>query len=142
MTLASRLSTQVNLGKIHDKASVLNAVLGNFALTQVKHCSIWANKWYFVLIRFKQKAQAIVVGFLASMFALSLEFIKQFTSITTESEQANRLDFKNSLVLISGSMSTASFASLILAGLMMFVIIISKKVRINPDNVATPIAGT
>lgn len=76
------------------------------------------------------------------MFALSLEFIKQFTSISTESEQANRLDFKNSLVLISGSMSTASFASLILAGLMMFVIIISKKVRINPDNVATPIAGT
>lgn len=35
MTLASRLSTQVNLGKINDKTTTLNAILGNFALTQV-----------------------------------------------------------------------------------------------------------
>lgn len=121
MTLASRLSTQVNLGKINDKTSTLNAILGNFALTQ---------------------AQAIVVGFLASMFALSLELVTQLTNSPSENEQIVQLDFKNSFVLISGSMSTASFASLILAGLMMFVIILSKKLRINPDNIATPIAAS
>lgn len=38
MTLASRFSTQVNLGKIKDKPTILSAVLGNFALTQVNIC--------------------------------------------------------------------------------------------------------
>ena len=110
MTLASRFSTQVNLGLISDRSSTLSAVLGNFALTQ---------------------AQAIIVGFLASVGAIALRLF-------TERE----FDLENSLVLIAGSVSTASFASLILAGLMMFVIILSKRVRINPDNVATPIAAS
>lgn len=110
MTLASRLSTQANLHMLHDKNSILNAVLGNFALTQ---------------------CQAIVVGFLASIGAVLLEFATD-----------GQLDFKDSLVLISGSISTASFASLLLAGLMMCVIIVSTKLNINPDNIATPIAAS
>ena len=36
MTLASRFSTQVNVGKIYDKDTGLSAILGNIALTQVK----------------------------------------------------------------------------------------------------------
>lgn len=110
MTLAARLSTQANLGKLHDKSSIFNAVLGNFALTQ---------------------CQAIVVGFLASIGAVILEFFID-----------GQLDYKDALVLISGSMSTASFASLLLAGLMMLVIIVSTKLSINPDNIATPIAAS
>lgn len=110
MTLASRLSTQANLHMLHDKKSTMNAVLGNFALTQ---------------------CQAIVVGFLASIGAVLLEFATD-----------GQLDFKDSLVLISGSISTASFASLLLAGLMMCVIIVSTKLNINPDNIATPIAAS
>ena len=35
MTLASRFSTQVNVGKIRDRSTILSAVLGNIALTQV-----------------------------------------------------------------------------------------------------------
>ena len=35
MTLASRFSTQVNVGKICDKETGLSAILGNLALTQV-----------------------------------------------------------------------------------------------------------
>lgn len=110
MTLASRLSTQANLHMLYDTKSTLNAVLGNFALTQ---------------------CQAIVVGFLASIGAVLLEFVTD-----------GQLDWKDSLVLISGSVSTASFASLILSGLMMCVIILSKKMNINPDNIATPIAAS
>lgn len=111
MTLASRFSTQVNLGHIKDKSTIMSAVLGNFALTQ---------------------AQAIVVGFLASVGALALKFFTQSTEV----------DISNSFVLIAGCMSTASFASLILAGLMMYIIIMSKKFNINPDNIATPIAAS
>lgn len=110
MTLASRFSTQANLGKFNDKTSTINAVLGNFALTQ---------------------CQAIVVGFLASLGAVLLECVT-----------SGEVDIQDSLVLISGSISTASFASLILAGLMMFVIIISTELNINPDNIATPIAAS
>ena len=36
MTLASRFSTQVNIGKIRDKETGLCAILGNIALTQVR----------------------------------------------------------------------------------------------------------
>lgn len=110
MTLASRLSTQANLGKINCKTTILHAMLGNFALTQ---------------------AQAIVVGFLASIGAVLLKFL-------TDRE----FNYQNSLVLVAGSMSTASFASLLLAGLMMSVIILSRRLNINPDNVATPIAAS
>lgn len=106
MTLAARFSTQVNplflfliyksiikmfgfkkvnIGKIRDRSTILSAVLGNFALTQ---------------------AQAIVVGFLASAGALALKLL---TKKSTET-----LTFENSLVLLAGSMSTASFASLVL----------------------------
>ena len=49
------------------------------------------------------KAQAIIVGFLASVGAIILRFIFE-----------KDFDLKNSLVLVSGSMSTASFASLLL----------------------------
>lgn len=110
MTLAARLSTQANMGRLHDKTSTIHAVLGNFSLTQ---------------------CQAIVVGFLASIGAVLLEFIMD-----------GQFDINDALVLIAGSMSTASFASLILAGLMMLVIIVSKKLNINPDNIATPIAAS
>ena len=81
-----------------------------------------------------------MVGFLASVGAIVLKiftenFIKKSSDIT-------EIDFGNSLVLIAGCMSTASFASLILAGLMMFIIILSKQININPDNIATPIAAS
>jgi solute carrier family 41 len=72
---------KANLGKISDKSTILSAVLGNLALTQ---------------------AQAIIVGFFASVGAIILKaFEKDF-------------DVRNSLVLVAGSISTASFASLIL----------------------------
>lgn len=110
MTLASRFSTQVNIGLIKDRSTIFNAIMGNIALTQ---------------------AQSIIVGFLASFGALLLKLITDKT-----------WDLNNSLVIVTGSMSTASFASMILGGLMMLVILISKKMHINPDNIATPIAAS
>ncbi len=54
MTLASRLSTQVNIGKIHDKRSTLSALFGNSVIIQL---------------------QSIIVGFLAAFIATFFEFI-------------------------------------------------------------------
>ena len=82
MTLASRFSTQVNLGKVNDRRQAFNAILGNIALTQT---------------------QAIVVGLLASVGAFTIKSVID-----------NDFDATKALVLIAGSISTASFASLIL----------------------------
>jgi len=54
MTLASRLSTQVNIGKINDRRTTLSAVLGNSVIIQL---------------------QSIIVGFLASFLATIFEYI-------------------------------------------------------------------
>ena len=110
MTLASRLSTQVNLGHIHDSRTIKKAVLGNFAITQL---------------------QSIIVGFLASFVACVTEFILE-----------QKFKATNLLTLIGSSVTTASVASLILGGIIMFIIIISRNCRINPDNIATPIASS
>ena len=48
----------------------------------------------------------------------------------------------SALVLTSASIATASVASFILAAVMMAVIILSQKISINPDNIATPIAAS
>ena len=46
MTLVSRFSTQVNVGKICDKNTGLSAILGNIALTQVNFKKInFFNKY-------------------------------------------------------------------------------------------------
>lgn len=81
-----------------------------------------------------------MVGFLASVGAILLKLFTE--KILKTSSETTEIDFGNSLVLIAGCMSTASFASLILAGLMMFIIILSKQININPDNIATPIAAS
>lgn len=54
MTLASRLSTQVNIGKIHDYKTTVSALVGNSVIIQL---------------------QSIIVGFLASFLAALFEFI-------------------------------------------------------------------
>jgi solute carrier family 41 len=110
MTLASRLSTQVNLALIHDKKTYRQAILGNMALIQL---------------------QSIVVGLLASFLACIDELLREGSFAAD-----------NLLILIASSIGTASIASLILGSFMMFVIFVSHKYKINPDNVATPVAAS
>lgn len=55
MTLASRLSTQVNIGIIHDKKTTLSALFGNSIIIQL---------------------QSIIVGFLAAFIAVIFQYVK------------------------------------------------------------------
>lgn len=75
--------------------------------------------------------QAIVVGFLAALVSLAMGWVPQ-----------GHFNIRHALVLCSSSISTASFASLILGGIMILVIVISHRCQINPDNIATPIAAS
>lgn len=110
MTLAARLSTQVNLGAVSNKENVKHAVIGNIVLVQ---------------------AQSIVVGFLASFVACLTDLIKN-----------GHVESDHLLTLISTSVTTASLASLFLGAIMIAIILMSKRFKINPDNVATPIAAS
>lgn len=110
MTLASRLSTQANLGNMDNRHEKLMMIGGNLALIQ---------------------AQATVVGFLASLFAMVMGWIPQ-----------GEFPLDHALLLCASSLFTASIASFILGSLMAGVVLLSRKIKINPDNVATPIAAS
>lgn len=72
-----------------------------------------------------------MVGFLASFVACLTQFILK-----------HKFYPANLLILIGSSVGTASFASLILGCVIMFIILVSERFKINPDNIATPIASS
>uniref|UniRef100_A0A915DLH7 SLC41A/MgtE integral membrane domain-containing protein n=1 Tax=Ditylenchus dipsaci TaxID=166011 RepID=A0A915DLH7_9BILA len=110
MTLASRLSTQANTGKMDTREQIRTIVITNIALIQT---------------------QAIVVTFLASGAAIILSWIPR-----------GEIDWGHAALLCASSLATASLASFLLSGVMIVVIILSRRFSINPDNVATPIAAS
>ncbi|XP_018049301.1 PREDICTED: solute carrier family 41 member 1-like [Atta colombica] len=110
MTLASRLSTQANLGQMDTTKQQWTLVMGNLALIQ---------------------CQAMVVGLLASLAAVILGWIPEA-----------HFDIHHGLLLCASALITASVASFVLGLVMVAVILLSRRMNINPDNVATPIAAS
>uniref|UniRef100_A0A7S4SYB8 SLC41A/MgtE integral membrane domain-containing protein n=1 Tax=Alexandrium monilatum TaxID=311494 RepID=A0A7S4SYB8_9DINO len=74
--------------------------------------------------------QAIVVGFLASLVAVALD------TLTADGWHAMHL-----LLLSSSAVTAASTASVLLAAVMILIVLMARRFGINPDNVASPIAG-
>ena len=114
MTLASRLSTHLNLGNMDEAKKRQQIMIGNMSLVQ---------------------CQASSIGFVASLIAIIISFL--FTDDITY-----YLKFESILILITSSILTANIANILLGSLMIVVIIASKKFKINPDNIATPIAAS
>ncbi|XP_021207335.1 solute carrier family 41 member 1 [Bombyx mori] len=77
------------------------------------------------------QCQAVLVGFLAAMAAVAMGWIPE-----------GEFDIHHALLLCASSVLTASSASLVLGLIMIGVIVISKRININPDNIATPIAAS
>ncbi|KAJ8371345.1 hypothetical protein SKAU_G00113730 [Synaphobranchus kaupii] len=77
------------------------------------------------------QVQATVVGFMASVAAVVFGWVPE-----------GRFDIRHALLLCASSVATAFIASLLLGLVMIGVIIASRRVGINPDNVATPIAAS
>jgi len=120
MTLASRLSTAANLGKMDNKGDSISLIVGNLALIQ---------------------CQAIVVGLFASLVAIFMGFFKPLFSSKLESvmeemqghnvtedslNQTMVFSLDHSLLLLSSSVVTASVASFLL-GLVMVAVIVGAR---------------
>lgn len=75
--------------------------------------------------------QALVVAALASIAAVVFRWIP-----------SDKFDIDHAFLLCASSLITASLASALLGGIMVLVIVLSKRYGVNPDNVATPIAAS
>ena len=111
MTLASRLSTQANLGNLDKSRDKWNMISKNVVLIQ---------------------CQAIVSGFVGSIAATIMGLIKS---------SSYNIKTSNFLLLCASSLITITASSLILGVVTVIVILFSRKYSINPDNVATPITA-
>ncbi|KAG6803272.1 solute carrier family 41 member 3 isoform X1 [Apis mellifera caucasica] len=112
MCLASRLCTQANLGNMHEFREIVKMIIGNIALVQI---------------------QAIVAAILVSIFAI-------ISAIAESSEYS--FEWNHCLLLAASSVSTATSSCFILDFVMIVVIIISYRCKMNPDNLATPLAAS
>ncbi|XP_026733907.1 solute carrier family 41 member 1-like [Trichoplusia ni] len=110
MCLASRLSTQANLGNMNSTREVISMVVGNISLVQV---------------------QAIVAATVVSIFAIVVN------TITDRSINGSYV-----LLLVASAVFTATTTCFVLDFVMVMVIYGSYKFKVNPDNVATPLAAS
>ncbi|CAG2177412.1 unnamed protein product, partial [Oppiella nova] len=113
-TLASRLSTHANLGTLDVFSQLKSMIIGNSAVVL---------------------CQAATVGLFAAFASLGISYLK--TQKDTELSLGELI-----LLLCASSVSTSVAANVILATVISLVIVIARKVNINPDNIATPIAAS
>lgn len=107
MTLASRLSTQANLGNLNSFSVALKQGWGNMVL---------------------KLAQATVMGLIAALFAIIVNI--------------KYISYEHALLLCCSSLGTATITTIMLGSVTTTVVSISHFCKINPDNIATPIAAS
>ncbi|KAL2738800.1 solute carrier family 41 member 1-like isoform X1 [Vespula squamosa] len=120
MCLASRLSTQANLGNMHTLREIMKMIIGNVALVQI---------------------QAIVAAILVAVFAIIVGAIQDSVH-RSEGSAVTSFEWNYALLLATSSVCTATSSCFILDLVMIAVIMISHRCKMNPDNLATPLAAS
>lgn len=113
MCLASRLCTQANLGNMHGFREITKMIIGNIVLVQI---------------------QAIVAAIFVSIFAVVVDMIAEGSM--------EHFRWENCMLMAASSVCTATSSCFILDFVMIAVIMISYRCKMNPDNLATPLAAS
>jgi len=114
---------------------------GNLEMTLASRLSTAAN---LKTLDDRQQARSIILGNLALVQcqALVISLLVSIVAILFNWIPHGEFVWFDTLLLCSSSMLTASIASAVLGCLMVGVVLISRKLGINPDNVVTPIAAS
>ena len=100
------------------------ANLGNMDSWSARWLLIWGN---LALIQ----GQALVIAFIATVTSIVLGLIG-----------GEHFSISHVLLIGGSSMSAACIASAILSSVMLIIVMVSRPLKIDPDNVATPIAAS
>lgn len=95
---------------------------------------------FILTLPFSLIGQASTVGLLAPFIAIAISYIQiekpEPTADNTE------LNLPKALLMLASAVMTSGLADLMLSSFMCFIVIISvTKLKINADNIATPIAA-
>ncbi|KAF8769876.1 solute carrier family 41 member 1-like isoform X1 [Argiope bruennichi] len=130
-----------NVTQLFILVPALLGLKGNLEMTLAARISTQANLGQLDSLREQWKmtygnmalvqCQATIVAFLASIFAVVVDVVQEHT-----------FDIHHALLLCASSLITAVIASLVLGFITIGVVLSSRKLHINPDNVATPIAAS
>ena len=104
-TLASRLSTQANLGRMDSWHGIRDIVFGNFMVIQ---------------------CQASTVGLFAAICSLAISAIRE--------ETRQKISTDSIILLCSTSVVTSIIANTLIATMIIIVILVARRLRINPGN--------
>lgn len=135
-------SSFVALSELFVLVPSLLGLKGNLEMTMAARLSTQANLGHMDDWRKAMKmaegnicliqCQATVVAFLASMIAIA----------GTVFREGNQFQWDSALIICAASLITANIACFLLGICMVAVIILSHRLSIDPDNIATPIAAS
>ncbi|GAA6001030.1 hypothetical protein JCM10207_007381 [Rhodosporidiobolus poonsookiae] len=131
MNLAARFSTSANIGELDLRLTRRSLVLGNLALLQVQA----------LLVSLISGLLAFILG-MASRKGIHHSLQHPLHNAGTEEAEKLRGGYFEALLVLCVSMLAASLSSGVLGSFTCSTVILCRRFRINPDNIATPLASS
>ncbi|RXW21813.1 hypothetical protein EST38_g4037 [Candolleomyces aberdarensis] len=146
MNLSARLSTAANMGELDDPKIMRAMLLGNWTLLQIQAISVSfvAACVSLVLGKIVPRAESFVIENPPSNSTLTIRHIlearKPIPHLPPESS-VRHSGFPTLIMVAATAMSSAFLSGLILGSFMCCLIVVCRKFRLDPDNIAPAVAS-